>query len=67
MAKEPKPVDPDKMSRRAQFVETYRMAKRSDPPFDGTVLIEMRRPHTSGGWTGQKMRDEMAARAFEAK
>lgn len=31
MAKEPKPVDPDKMSRRAQFVETYRMAKRSDP------------------------------------
>ena len=31
MAKEPKPVDPDKMSRRAQFIETYRMAKRSDP------------------------------------
>ncbi|MDI6911111.1 DUF4191 domain-containing protein [Nocardioides sp.] len=31
MAKDPKPVDPDKMSRRAQFVETYRMAKRSDP------------------------------------
>lgn len=30
MAKDPKPVDPDKMSRRAQFVETYRMAKRSD-------------------------------------
>jgi Domain of unknown function (DUF4191) len=31
MAKDPKPVDPDKMSRRAQFVETYRMARRSDP------------------------------------
>ena len=30
MAKDPKPVDPDKMSRRAQFVETYRMASRSD-------------------------------------
>ncbi len=30
MAKEPKPVDPEKMSRRAQFVETYRMAKKSD-------------------------------------
>ncbi len=31
MAKDPQPVDPDKMSRRAQFVETYRMARRSDP------------------------------------
>lgn len=31
MAKDPKPVDPEKMSRRKQFVETYRMAKRSDP------------------------------------
>lgn len=31
MAKDPKPVDPDKMSRRAQMVETYRMAKRTDP------------------------------------
>lgn len=30
MAKDPKPVDPDKMSRRKQFVETYRMAKRTD-------------------------------------
>src|SRR5689334_23305926 len=30
MAKDPKPVDPEKMSRRKQFVETYRMAKRSD-------------------------------------
>ena len=31
MAKDPKPVDPAQMSRRQQFVETYRMAKRSDP------------------------------------
>jgi hypothetical protein len=31
MAKDPKPVDPEQMSRRAQFVETYRMARRSDP------------------------------------
>jgi hypothetical protein len=31
MAKDPKPVDPDKMSRRVQFVETFRMARKSDP------------------------------------
>lgn len=31
MAKDPKPVDPDKMSRTKQFVETYRMASKSDP------------------------------------
>lgn len=31
MAKEPKPVDPDKMSRTRQFVETYRMARKVDP------------------------------------
>lgn len=31
MAKEPKPVDPEKMSRVRQFVETYRMARKSDP------------------------------------
>ena len=31
MAKDPKPVDPEKMSRTAQFIETYRMAKKSDP------------------------------------
>lgn len=30
MAKAPKDVDPDKMSRRKQFVETYRMARRTD-------------------------------------
>ncbi len=38
MAKDPKPVDPDKMSRRAQFVETYRMAKKSDPRLGLWVL-----------------------------
>jgi hypothetical protein len=31
MAKDPKPVDPDKMSRTKQFIETYRMATKSDP------------------------------------
>lgn len=31
MAKDPKPVDPDRMSRSAQFIETYRMARKSDP------------------------------------
>ena len=31
MAKAPQTPDPEKMSRRQQFVETYRMAKRSDP------------------------------------
>ena len=30
MAKEPKTTDPAKMSRRAQFVETYRMARKTD-------------------------------------
>ncbi len=30
MAKDPKPVDPDKMSRTAQFVETFKMARRTD-------------------------------------
>jgi hypothetical protein len=30
MAKEPKPVDPEKMSRVKQFVETYRMARKVD-------------------------------------
>ncbi len=38
MAKDPKPVDPDKMSRRAQFVETYRMAKKSDPRLNAWIL-----------------------------
>jgi hypothetical protein len=31
MAKDPKPVDPDQMGRTAQFIETYRMARKTDP------------------------------------
>jgi len=31
MAKAPKTPDPEKTSRRKQFVETYRMAKKTDP------------------------------------
>ena len=38
------------------------LAQRTDPKFDGTILIEMRKPHTSGGWTEKQMLDEMAAR-----
>jgi hypothetical protein len=39
------------------------LARRTDPTFDGAIQIEMRKPHTSGGWTDQQMRDEMAKRA----
>lgn len=43
MAKDPKPVDPAKMSRRKQFVETYRMTRKSDPRIGlwvaGTFLV----------------------------
>jgi hypothetical protein len=38
MAKEAKPVDPDKMSRRTQFLQTYQMAKKSDPRLGLWVL-----------------------------
>jgi hypothetical protein len=38
MAKDPKPLDPEKMSRRSQFVETYRMARKSDPRLGLWVL-----------------------------
>jgi uncharacterized protein DUF4191 len=31
MAKSPTPAEPDKLSRRQQFAQTYQMAKRSDP------------------------------------
>ena len=31
MAKDPKPVDPESMGRMAQFIETYRMARKTDP------------------------------------
>ena len=38
MAKEAKPVDTDKMSRRTQFLQTYQMAKKSDPRLGLWVL-----------------------------
>lgn len=37
--------------------------KLRDPLFDGKILIDMRKPHSSGGWTRQEMMDEMAERA----
>lgn len=37
--------------------------KFTDPKFDGQILIEMRKPHSSGGWTRAAMLDAMAARA----
>ncbi len=37
MAKAPQTPDPEKMSRRKQFAETYRMAKRSDPALGAWV------------------------------
>ncbi len=37
--------------------------KKTDPKFDGRVLIEMRQPHTGGGWTNRQMLDAMAKRA----
>ena len=33
-----------------------------NPPFDGTILIEARRGHASGGWSRREMLDAMAAR-----
>lgn len=38
MAKDPKPVDPENMGRMAQMVETYRMAKRTDPRL-GLIML----------------------------
>jgi hypothetical protein len=34
-----------------------------NPAFDGTILIEARAGHSSGGWTRKEMLDAMAARA----
>lgn len=34
----------------------------ANPSFAGTVLIEMRRPHTSGGWTDREMYEAMLQR-----
>jgi len=38
MAKSPTPAEPDKLSRRQQFTQTYQMAKRSDPRLGTWVL-----------------------------
>jgi hypothetical protein len=37
--------------------------KQTEPKFDGKILIEMRKGHSSGGWTDKQMRAEMAERA----
>jgi hypothetical protein len=37
----------------------------ANPPFDGKILIDMRQPHSSGGWTQREMLDDMAARAMK--
>ncbi|MGL4421969.1 MAG: alpha/beta hydrolase-fold protein [Gemmataceae bacterium] len=37
--------------------------KSVEPPFGGTILIEMRQPHTSGGWTREEMFDAMERRS----
>ncbi len=34
-----------------------------NPAFDGTIKIDMRQPHTGGGWTRREMLDAMAMRA----
>lgn len=36
---------------------------QTEPKFDGRILIEMRKGHSSGGWTQKQMLDDMAARA----
>jgi hypothetical protein len=36
---------------------------RSSPKSDAVVLIEMRKPHSSGGWTDREMKQKMAERA----
>ena len=37
-------------------------AKWKDPPFDGRILIELRKTHDYGGWTRKQMLDAMAKR-----
>ncbi len=44
-----------------RFKET--MASMTDPPFDGSIAIEMRKGHDHGGWTRKQMLDAMARRA----
>jgi hypothetical protein len=38
------------------------MDRRTNPKFDGTILIEARKGHATGGWTRKEMLDAMAAR-----
>lgn len=38
-------------------------AKWTDPPFDGKILIELRKTHVNGGWTRKDMLNAMAKRA----
>jgi hypothetical protein len=37
--------------------------KLDSPKFDGKILIDIRMPHTSGGWSRAQMMDDMASRA----
>jgi hypothetical protein len=39
------------------------LEKQTDPAFNGTILIDLRRGHGSGGWTQGQMLDAMAQRA----
>jgi hypothetical protein len=38
------------------------VGKLRNPPFDGRVQVELRKTHTSGGWTTKQRLDAMAAR-----
>ena len=38
------------------------MDQRTNPKFEGRILIEARRGHDTGGWTRKEMLDAMAAR-----
>ena len=37
--------------------------KFANPPFDGKIAIELRKPHDHGGWTRKEMLDAMAKRS----
>jgi hypothetical protein len=37
----------------------------TEPKFDGRIEIEIRKPHTSGGWTAKQMKEEMLKRAVK--
>jgi hypothetical protein len=38
-------------------------ARLADPPFDGTIAVELRKTHVGGGWTRKERLDAMAKRA----